>query len=317
MRNKYLVVIMMLVFAFSSITLTACGSSKNNGDEMVQSEEDPTLGDDAANTGDEGGDIMGEFRNMLTTSTDPEDFYSFYETNAATRQPDELDEIIGGIFGMVTPHRDVDFTRLSSQSGYMSDEMRNYVGFMSENQETPFVDDEGIHASLDELLEHSYALETHLTAYPEGVTYPYAYEKYCELLNTAITGGFDEQNSVSNNYVDSENANMVDGHAIDSYAAFIEKYPESRTAKILTEYMTVLTDEGKEISDNVKDFYRNIYGRFEYYFSDEYAVSGNDASGISGNGTDNADGSGTGGSAGEGTGDDAGSNVNDVNGASR
>ena len=127
MRNKYLVVIMMLTFAFSSFTLTACGTTDKSNDEMVQ--EDPTLGDTDDNTGvmDEAGDVMDEFRNMLTTSTNPEDLYSFYDTNASTRQPEELDEIIGGIFGMVSPHSDVDFTRLTSQSDYMSEIGRAHV----------------------------------------------------------------------------------------------------------------------------------------------------------------------------------------------
>lgn len=285
MRNKYFVVTMMLAFTFASLTFTGCGANNNNANDMVQSEEDPTLGDMAQNAADTAGDVMDEFRNMLTTSTDPEDFYSFYETNAADRQPEEMDEIIGGIFGMVTPHSDVDFTRLSTQSDYMSDEMRNYVGFMSMNQETPFVDEEGIHASLDELLEHCYTLETHLDAYPEGVTYPYAYQKYCELLSTAITGGFNEQDGVSNNYVNADNANEIDSHAIDSYAAFIEKYPESKTAKILTEYMQLLTEQNREINDHVKDFYRNIYGRFDFYFT-ENTTSGN---GLSENGTGTTD----------------------------
>lgn len=295
MRNKcLLVVIMMLVLAFSSVALTACGTTDKSNDEMVQSEEDPTLGDSDQNMGNETGDVMGEFRNMLSTSTDPEDLYSFYDTNAATRKPEELDEIIGGIFGMVSPHSNVDFTRLSSQSDYMSDEMRNYVGFMSQDQESPFVDDEGIHASLDELLEHCYTLETHMNAYPNGVTYSYAYEKYGQLLNTAITGGFDEKNGVSNNYVSSDNANVVDDHAVTSYAAFIEKYPDSKTAKILTEYMQVLTDNNKEMNDDVRDFYRNVFGRFDYYFNGEGAVeggvSGNSAEeGAAGTGTDAAD----------------------------
>lgn len=282
MRNKYLVVIMMLTFAFSSFTLTACGTTDKSNDEMVQ--EDPTLGDTDENTGvmDEAGDVMDEFRNMLTTSTNPEDLYSFYDTNASTRQPEELDEIIGGIFGMVSPHSDVDFTRLTSQSDYMSDEMRNYVNFMSQDQESPFVDEEGIHASLDELLEHCYTLETHLDAYQNGVTYPYAYEKYKQLLNTAITGGFDEINGVSNNYVSGDNANVVDDHAVTSYAAFIEKYPDSKTAKILTEYMHVLTDNNKEMNDNVREFYRNAFGRFDYYFTGEGAEEG----GVSGNNTE-------------------------------
>lgn len=295
MRNKYLVVIMMLILTFSSLTLAACGTTDKSNDEMVQSEEDPTLGDSDQNTGDETGDVMGDFRNMLSTSTNPEDLYSFYDTNAATRKPEELDEIIGGIFGMVSPHSDVDFTRLSSQSDYMSDEMRNYVGFMSQDQESPFVDDEGIHASLDELLEHCYTLETHMDAYPNGVTYPYAYEKYGQLLNTAVTGGFSEADGVSNNYVSSDNENAVDDHAVTSYATFIEKYPDSKTAKILTEYMQLLTDNNKEMNDDVKEFYRNVFGRVDYYFTGEGAaeeggVSGNNAEGgMSGEGVNTTD----------------------------
>ena len=108
-------------------------------------------------------------------------------------------------------------------------------------------------AELKDCLEKCYQMEQHMDLYPEGNTYQYVFDKYCEYMKAAITGGYTDK--------------------VEEYAAFVEEHPDSKTAAIVSDYLKVLLDNNSEVNEAVQDYYDKIQEKFTFYLLENNTVS--------------------------------------------
>ena len=264
MINKKSILI-TISFFLCVFFITGC----NSNDNMLESTEESTTSGDVFTVEEgESGSMHEEFYELLQNETDHEVIYSYFEQNVGLTEQDDADKFVLGLIGLEENIRNVDFKRIQAFTDNMSTEMSTFVNFMSKEQDSPSIQDEKIKATLSDLLANIRDMEIQITTYPEGITYQHAYNLYCEMMVAAITGGYDEPSKTDNYYINSDKEH-VDGHAIDTYNAFIIENPDTKTASILKKYLDTLDNSNKSIDDGVKEFYANIYGTIREEFGME------------------------------------------------
>lgn len=196
------------------------------------------------------------FADLLEKTNDIEELYTYIENNAEGATKEEWDEWIRGItnFG----EGDAEYDRFQEYRGNMSEEMKSFVELMSAEQARPSFNEEGNQLTLGEILERCIAIEQHMTAYGKGDTYSILYPKYCQLINAAITGGYDGLNIETNEYLEKDKKH-IRTNVIEEYERTIKDNPDSETADILEDYVKVLKENDNIVNKNVEKFYGNIY----------------------------------------------------------
>lgn len=217
---------------------------------------------------DHEGNLLGEYYALLVTTEDAEDVYRFLETHIMDAEMKDADQLVNGLLGYLADADAADYNRLSRQKNYLSEEMQEFIELMREEQNQPSVLDTRVNVTLQELLIRANKLEEHARKYPEGVTYPYTYGKYCELLSAGITGFYDGSSDVSNCYLDVDQLHMKE-ESIKAYTDFVAAYPDSFTADILREYVNMLAENDQLFTKAVKKF----YGRLELVIKENFPVS--------------------------------------------
>jgi hypothetical protein len=276
-KSKFVLIISLLVAVFS---ITACDLNKTSDVTDQTTEQQPVIGDEASSEQTTENTTIGYLENyqtVLQKATSSEDLYLFYEQNIESGQPEEIDQVVNDIIGYEEDINKVDFARIAAKSTYLSEEMQGYIGFMETEQKTPSYNAEGFHTTLGDLLEKCYQLEMHMKSYKDGITFNRAYEKYSEYMTAAISGGYDENNQVENKFLADDKSHISDD-AINQYAAFVEKHPDSQTAIIVSEYLKLVMDTNKEFHSGLVDYYHNletVYSANILDFISNGSVSGN------------------------------------------
>lgn len=287
MKSKYFIMVLLVATVFS---ITGCDLSKTNDTTEQTTEVQPVIGDEGSTdqvteqtTEDTTLSYLENYQSVLQKATSSEELYKFYEQNIESGQPEEIDQVVNDIIGYEKDINKVDFARIAAKSSYLSEEMQSYIGFMATEQENPSYNSEGFHARLGDLLEKCYQLEMHMKSYPEGITFNRAYEKYSEYMTAAITGGYNETNKVESIFL-AEDKQHISDDAVNQYAAFVEKHPDSQTAVIISEYLKLVMDTNKEFHSGLVDYYNNletVYATSILDFFSNDSVSGNGS--VSGN----------------------------------
>lgn len=221
----------VLLLLITVLLFAGCGSRKKSEQE-VQPDEEGTevafIGNKEKTT-----NILREYYALLMTTTQKEDVYDFLETHISKTQPKDADQLIKGLLGYLADADAADYNRLSKQEIYLTDEMGEFVELMKKEQNNPSV-------LLSEKLLWAKKLEAHARMYPEGVTYLYAYEKFCETVYETVTGFSDEA-------------------ALTEYEQFIADNPDMHLTGILQEYVELLQDSGGSVDKPVEKFYGKLY----------------------------------------------------------
>ena len=211
--------------------------------------------------------LLQEYYALLMTAKEKEDVYLFLEKHAAGAEPKDADQLVNGLIGYLTDADAVDYNRLVKQKNYFTVEMQEYIELMKKEQNMPAVSGLKINVSLRELLLRVEQMEEHARKYPEGITYPYIYDKYCELMCAGITGFYDGSSDWSNCYLDTDQLHIEDA-AVLAYTDFAAAYPDSYTSDILKEYLSLLSENDKLFTKPVKKF----YGRIESVIKENFPV---------------------------------------------
>ena len=246
MKKKCLVVVLMLAMVFTCI---ACGKNDSAVEDPVTPENENLQGS-----------IMDNYNQLLGSTTNIDDLYGFADENIMNATPEEADQIANGIFGY-GDQGTIDYTRLATYSDYYSPEMKSYLNLMSTEQTNPSMNEDGIQISLSDLLNRSEMFEQHLTNYPGGITENRAYEQYYQLVNAAVTGGYDGTDDLSYYYRNTDDSSIVDGHAYDAYHNFVSERETGYTSDILKDYVAILDNNSKSFDDDVKTFFTELGDR--------------------------------------------------------
>ena len=209
------------------------------------------------NNEEEGENLLREYYALLMTTREKEDVYLFLEKHVSRAEPKDADQLVNGLIGYLTDADAADYNRLSKQKNYFTEEMQEFIELMKQEQNTPSVSELEIKVPLSELLIRAEQLEEHARKYPEGVTYSYAYEKYCELVSAGVTGFYDGSSDWSNCYLDADQVHIEEA-AVRAYTDFIAAYPDSHTSDILQEYVDLLSKNDRIFTRSVKKYYGRI-----------------------------------------------------------
>lgn len=204
------------------------------------------------------------FAELLEKTDDIEELYTYIENNAEGATKEEWSEWIKGVVDFSKD--DVEYDRFQKYMGSMSEEMKSFVELMSAEQTRPSFNEEGVQLTLGEILERCIAIEQHIADYGQGDTYSILYHKYCQLMNIAITGGYDGVDIETNEYLE-EDKQHIETSAIEEYKRVISDYPDSQTADILDDYLDILEKNENVVNQKVEKYYEDIYQKIGERFS--------------------------------------------------
>lgn len=226
MKKRIMKNLVAVVVIIAMISITACGRNKTNDNNTEENgsntgdntQQDNTTEDNVGTGGATG--IADQYNTLLQGNPSREDVYGFIDKNITSASEDEADQLVNGVLGYEDTYENVDYTRLYAYKNYVSDEVEDFLELMYENEQTPYMDNNKIGVTLDELLDRAEDFEKHITEFPDGITTQPSYEMYCNIMNAAITGGYDKANNVPSFYKGDAD-NRIDGRAVDEYMKFL------------------------------------------------------------------------------------------------
>ncbi len=201
--------------------------------------------------------LLQEYHALLVTARQTEDVYVFLETHIGGCSVKDADQLLNGLIGYLTNADAVDYNRVAKNKNYFSEEMQEFIEIMRREQNEPAIGDCEIEIPLTQLLLRAEELEEHARQYMGGVSYPYVYDKYCELLSAAVTGFYDGESDWTNCYLDSDEAHIEEA-AVQAYDDFVRAYPNGNTAGVLLEYLDLLKENDRRFNQKLKRFYGRI-----------------------------------------------------------
>ena len=241
---------------------TVDGNMTSSNVQVTDGNIDRTDGNAAI--ADENTNTTENFGDLLNVTDDIEELYAYIEKNAENATTEDWNEWVNGIvkFG----GENADYGRLQEYRGKMSKEMQSFVELMSAEQTRPAFNEEGIQLTLAEILERCIAIEEHIQTFGKGSTYSILYPKYCQLMNVAVTGGYDGVDVVTNEYLE-EDKQHIRTNVIEEYKRVIKNHPNTETADILEEYVEELRETNHAVTSKIEKFYENIYQEIDDEFS--------------------------------------------------
>ena len=254
----------------ASLALTACGRKNNNNNannqSQAQTEQSSSTEEQSQGTGN-GTGTMEDYQTLLSAGNNDEDIYGFFDENMGNFEQGDVDTMMSGFFGRFDDIGQVDFNRLSVHSDAMSPEMKDFVELMMTEQGSPSITEEGIQLTLIDLLDRCKIYEDFLQRYPNGQNYQYAYDQYERMLTNAISGGYDGESTSTHYYMDTENEGQIDPLAIDAYKTFIESNPDSITARVVSDYVTEMSQNKNQINDTANTYYQGLGEKIKGHFN--------------------------------------------------
>lgn len=261
MKRRFKKSIIALIIIVAMISVTAC--KKNN---TATNDNNNNAANDGSNTGDntpndasvednvgnqaENGGIVDQYNTLLKNETNRENVYAFIDKNITNASEAEADQLIAGVLGFEDTYEDVDYTRLYAYKNYVSDEVEDYLELMYENEQKPYMNNNGLGVTLDELLDRAEDFEEHIAEFPDGITTQPSYEMYVKLMDTAIRGGYDRANNVAS-YYQGDAQNRIDGRAVDEYMKFLaDEVDDNNDQKVNTNNTTNNTANNNTTSNN-------------------------------------------------------------------
>lgn len=228
-----------------------------NDAEVTDDTADNTADNTAANGAGTGGNVLDSYNTMLQGAGSQDDVYNYINENISGATAEEADQMITGLIGYTGMATAVDYSKLEAHKGYLSDEMGKFIDLMKQEQEKPSITTgEGDKLSVTELLNRASGFEKLMNDYPEGATNQYAYEMYEQIMNSAITGGYDAKNKTANSYLD--NGTTLGESYLKEYNDFVGgEQAGTKTAGIVSNYVGMF-DKDSKVNDKITSYYENF-----------------------------------------------------------
>ena len=170
-----------------------------------------------------------------------------------------IDEIYASGYKLV-PYEGVvypvtDYSKFKPYASYMSDEVQSYINLKALESDAYTGTRSSLEISHSDLVDRILLAENHIRRYRNGRTYPIVLEMYKAYMYYYIPSSVLFEDKMD---VDSE---------VAEYKAFIEAHPDTITARIVSDYLETLKDNGYEENEAVKNYLKDFYGSIENYIS--------------------------------------------------
>ncbi|MGM0397185.1 MAG: hypothetical protein ACQEP4_09040 [Bacillota bacterium] len=200
--------------------------------------------------------LLKEYYSFIENRMDEDTILNFLRDNVENLDEFRVDEMLlqlenhlyakgydtKGVLEKIAPHLQ-----------YASDEFKSYFRIWNREVENETTDGESLNIPVDEILERALDIENHIDKFPEGKTRARLEELYDTYMSLAIQG-------LGNQYVYAREGEVVLSESVlQAYMDVVNENPDSRTARILNNYLEELEKDEMELDgENALFFYDNI-----------------------------------------------------------
>lgn len=266
MKRKFLCIFYCCVI--STVVLNGCGDQKKGENASKDTKTETSLeGETGDGKKEESKEyvedtkklpLMAEFNELLDSKVEAQALYDFITANSKDAEEKEADAMVKGLLSSFENAEQVDYEEIKEVSQYVSRDVKVFLSLMEDNQKTPAVVDSKVKIPLSDLLNRCKGYEEFVKEYPSSTMYNYAYHMYCKLMAYAVSGGFDTASNRGNIFMEEDGTGIKES-ALKEYESFCKEYPEKITAELLEEYLEILEDADGKCTDEVQEYYENIY----------------------------------------------------------
>lgn len=184
------------------------------------------------------------------------------------------------------PSESVSEPATENGSENLTGEEADYQAWKELEVSQPAFGETGANISAGELLERAVTIEEFIVKYPESQYRDEAVEHYNKLVTAAITGGYEGEGSGNHLYLD-DNGETFSADVVTEYDTFVNNYGDTHTATLVKEYTTLIGDADGSLTEDVKNFYKDLVNRLKDMFSLDNLNEGMNGGSAGGNNDNN------------------------------
>ncbi len=200
--------------------------------------------------------VLKEYYSYIEQRMDEDKILNFLKDNVDNLDEFRVDEMLlqleNHLYAQGYDTKGV-LQKLAPHVQHGSDEFKSYFRIWNNEVENETTDGESISIPADEILERALQIENHIGRYPEGKTRTRLEDLYDTYMSLAIKG-------LGNQYIYSqEGKSEISEDILQIYEETIRENPDTRTAKILEEYLDEIEKDGMKLDgENALYFYDNF-----------------------------------------------------------
>lgn len=171
-----------------------------------------------------------------------------------------IDEIYASGYKLV-PYEGVvypvtDYSKFKPYAAFMSEEVQSYIYLKSLESEEYTGTRSSLEISQADLVERILLAENHLRHFKGGKTYPIVLEMYKAYMYYYIPSAIIFEDKL-----------QINDEMIASYESFIDAYPETISAQIVSDYLNMLKENGYEKTEAVNTYLQAFYNSIDHFIT--------------------------------------------------
>jgi hypothetical protein len=200
--------------------------------------------------------ILKEYYSYIEQRMDEDKIINFLKENVDSLDEFRVDEMLlqleNHLYAKGYDTKGV-LQKLAPHVQHASDEFKSYFRIWNTEIENETTDGESLNISAEEILERALQIENHIENYPEGKTRTRLEDLYDTYMSLAIQG-------LGNQYIYAqEGKSEIREDILQLYEDTIRDNPDTRTARILEEYLNEIEKDGMKLDgENALYFYDNF-----------------------------------------------------------
>lgn len=253
MNKKILVLIAVL-----AVSLTACIPKQDNAIKELETEE---IGEDIKEeeseklNQEEQLEILKRYYEAIENNDPENQIINNVKENITRLDEEKADEMIiqleNYLYSRAYDAKEV-IEMLEPFLENSSREFKSYFNIWKRETENETTDGEGLNISAEEIIERALEIEKYWQQYPESVLKVKLDDLYKVYMRLSLKG-------LDNPYIFAkEGESSLDPDLLEMYQDKIDKNPDTRTARILSQYLEELEKDSYDLNgENVNYFYDN------------------------------------------------------------
>lgn len=246
-------VLMMLLL---SMAFTLMGCSRKEGDKSTLNPSEVKDKVVSLLPEEEQDVVMNSYYKLLTEKKAALEISDFIDSNIDGLSKENIENMIVSLENYLSTTDssvDEDYGLLHSYKDYVSDEMKSYLDVIEREASSIFTDGERLNIDISEIMDRAIGAEKHLDKFSKGKIYNKIYDLYGQYIKGAILGS-------GNPYIFAQDGStIIKDEYMDKYKAIIDKNKDSKTTKILAQYVSLLEEGNMDLnSDSINQFYDEI-----------------------------------------------------------
>lgn len=201
--------------------------------------------------------VIKEYYSFIEKKMDEDKIINFLKDNIQNLDEFRVDEMLlqleNHLYAKGYDTKGV-LEKMAPHVQYGSDELKSYFRIWNNEVENETTDGAKLNISVDKILQRAMEIEKHIDKFPEGKTRTRLEDLYETYMSMAIKGLH------GNQYIYAQDGDStLKKEVLEAYKEIIRENPDSRTAKILQNYIEELEkDEMNLDGENTLYFYDNV-----------------------------------------------------------